>query len=168
MSSSATGNLALLILRLSVAWVFLFAAWKNTENAAAWAWTKNETALLFSNFAPEQRELLGRISAVAGMVMMYGGGGAVLTGVEPRLGGLAIAVFSLLGMRIHAIRREEAKIAAEAGNAMGWSAYGAHVAAGLKNWALIGAGLFFFLVGAGRYGLEIDLVGQILGLAGLS
>jgi uncharacterized membrane protein YphA (DoxX/SURF4 family) len=165
MNDPVTVNLALLILRLSVAWVFLFAAWKNTENSAAWTRTKNETALLL----PSSRriELLARISAVVGMAMMYGGGTSVLLGLEPRLGGLAISVFSLLSMRIHAIRRDEAKKAADAGNAMGWSAYGAHVAAGRKNWALVGAGLLLFLMGAGRYGLGIDLAGQLLGPAGV-
>jgi uncharacterized membrane protein YphA (DoxX/SURF4 family) len=148
-----------------VAWVFLFAAWKNTENSSAWSRTKNETALLFAHFAPDRRELLARISAVVGIAMMYGGGASVLFGLEPRLGGLAISVFSLLSMRIHAIRCDEAKKAADAGNTMGWSAYGAHVASGRKNWALVGAGLLFFLMGAGRYGLGIDLAGHLLGPA---
>ena len=88
----------------------------------------------------------------------------MLLGIEPRLGGTAIAIFSLLGMRIHAIRRDEAKEAAEAGDPMGWSAFGAHTAAGLKNWALVGAGIVFFLMGSGRFGIRLDDVGAALGL----
>lgn len=155
-------DLAILLLRLGVAWVFLYAAWKNSENKAARDWTANETSLLFRKFPEEQRKRLGRICAVIGLVMMYGGGLSILLGVEPRAGGLAIALFSALGMRIHAIRRDEAKQAGDAGNAMGWSAYGAHIAAGLKNWALIGAGIFFVLVGAGAYGLRIDHLGRLV------
>jgi uncharacterized membrane protein YphA (DoxX/SURF4 family) len=151
---------AVLSLRLSIAWVFLFAAWKNTENEAAWTWTKIETGLLFSGLAPDARQKWARFAALIGVSMMYGGGVSVLLGVEPRLGGIALAIFSLLGMRIHAIRRDEAKAAGEAGNAMGWSAYSAHVAAGLKNWTFVGAGVFFLLAGTGRYSLGPDLNGH--------
>jgi uncharacterized membrane protein YphA (DoxX/SURF4 family) len=165
MHSDWTLDVALLVLRLSVAYVFLYAAWKNTENAAAWQWTVNETALLFPHLAEPGRTSLARLSSIAGMIMMYGGGASILLGIEPRLGGILIAVFSLMGMRIHAIRRAEAKKAAEAGDAMGWSAYSAHVAAGLKNWALAGAGIAVLLAGAGRYGLGIDYFGRIAGLA---
>jgi uncharacterized membrane protein YphA (DoxX/SURF4 family) len=152
----------LLILRLGIGYVFLYAAWKNTENAAAWKWTVTETAVLFKNRPEDERARLASTSALAGVVMMYGGGASVLLGLEPRLGGLILGVFSILGMRIHAIRRDEAKEAADAGNAMGWSAYSAHIAAGLKNWALAAAGVTFVLMGAGRYGFT-DLTGALLG-----
>jgi uncharacterized membrane protein YphA (DoxX/SURF4 family) len=156
-------NLALLMLRFGVAYVFLYAAWKNTENTAAWSWTVNETAILFRRWPDAQREVLARICAVAGMVMMYGGGASVLLGLEPRIGGFLIAAFSIMGTWIHAIRRDEAKQVAESGNMIGWSAYSAHIAAGLKNWALVGAGLVFVLVGAGQYGLQIDYIARIVG-----
>lgn len=158
-------DVALLVLRLSIAYVFLYAAWRNTENAAAWNWTVNETAILFRRLGPERRQSIAKLAALAGMAMMYGGGGSILLGVESRLGGIAITAFSLLGMRIHAIRRDEARAAGEGGNAMGWSAFGAHIAAGLKNWALAGAGVALLLTGAGRFGLRIDFFGRITGLA---
>lgn len=163
MDNSWNLHFALLVLRIGVAYVFLYAAWKNTENAAAWKWTTNETALLFRNWPDTQREKLARLCAVAGMAVMYGGGASVLLGVEPRVGGIFIATFSIMGMWIHGIRRDEAKQAGEAGNIMGWSAYGAHVAAGLKNWALAAAGVVFVLIGAGRYGLQIDFAARLLG-----
>ena len=163
MESGWNLHLALLVLRLGVAYVFLYAAWKNTENAAAWTWTTNETALLFKGWPDTQREKLARLCAVVGMAMMYGGGALVLLCLEPRFGGLLIAIFSIMGMWIHAIRRDEAKQAGEAGDMMGWSAYSAHIAAGLKNWALAAAGLAFVLAGAGRYGLQIDFAGRLLG-----
>ena len=66
-------HLAILVLRLGEAYVFLYAAWKNTENAAAWKWTVDETALLFKGWPDPQRESLARQCAFGGMVMMYGG-----------------------------------------------------------------------------------------------
>jgi uncharacterized membrane protein YphA (DoxX/SURF4 family) len=153
---TAAFDIAMLLLRIGLGWVFLYAAWKNTENAAARAWTRNETALLFSSLEPVRRERVASVAATIGLAMMYGGGAAVLFGVAPRAGGLAIALFSALGMRIHALRRDEAKLAGEAGDAMGWSAFGAHVAAGLKNWALIASGIMIVLVGAGSYALGPD------------
>jgi uncharacterized membrane protein YphA (DoxX/SURF4 family) len=158
-------DLALLVLRLSIAFVFLSAAWKNTVNAAAWTQTNAETALLFRELPEPARTHITRLAAVAGMIMMYGGGLSLLLAVEPRLGGLAVAAFSAMGMAIHAIHRDKAKVAGENGDVMGWSAYGAHIASGRKNIALIGAGLAFFLAGAGHYGLGIDCTGRWLGLS---
>ena len=48
---------------------------------------------------------------------------------------------------------------------MGWSAYSAHVAAGLKNWALAGAGIAIMLIGAGKYAIGPDYFGSITGLS---
>src|SRR5438132_1345104 len=115
-------DVGLFALRLGIGYVFLYAAWKNTENAAAWKWTTAETAVLFKDRPEAERARLAWICALAGMVMMYAGGVSVLLGLEARIGGLMLAVFSILGTRIHAIRRDEAKEAADAGNAMGWSA----------------------------------------------
>ena len=164
MTNPWESDLALFVLRISVAYVFLYAAWKNTQNKTAWAWTINESSLLFQNLSPGIRQRMTRISAIGGMILMYGGGVSILLGIEPRVGGLFIAIFSLVGIRIHAIRRDEAHKAADEGNQMGWSAYSAHVAAGLKNWALIGTGITFFLLGAGTLSLGVDNVGRILGL----
>ena len=161
--TTASGDLGLLMLRLGLAYVFLYAAWRNTQNKAAWAWTTSETGLLFRRLPEPQRQAVSARAAMAGMVLMYGGGLSVLLGVEARLGGLALALFSTLGMRIHAIRRDEALAAGNAGNAMGWSAYSAHIAAGLKNVALISAGLALAIMGSGRWSLS-DIVGRWLNL----
>lgn len=164
MHSAWSLDLALLVLRLSLAFVFLYAAWKNTENAAAWQWTVNETGLLFQSLPEPGKTTLARLASIAGMIVMYGGGASILFGVEPRIGGALIAAFSIMGTRIYAIRRAEALKAAQSGDAMGWSAYSAHVAAGLKNWGLAGMGAALLLTGAGRYGLGIDYFGRITGL----
>ena len=164
MQDLASNDLAHLILRVSVAWVFLYAAWGNTSTAAAWQWTKGESALFYPNVAEPLRSKLALISAIIGMALMYFGGLSLLLGLEPRLGGLAVAAFSLMGMRVHAIRRNDALRTATSNTSdvMAWSAYGAHIAAGLKNWALIGAGLFITLTGGGAW-IVSDVAGAIIG-----
>jgi uncharacterized membrane protein YphA (DoxX/SURF4 family) len=162
-------DLGQMALRLGVAWVFLYAAWRNTNTAAARSWTRGETSLLFRPWGLAPDHWLVGFSTFVGMVMMYGGGLAVLIGCAPRPGGLALAIFSLMGVKIHAIRRDEAEVEANAGVTIAWSAFGAHIAAGLKNWALIGAGLYFALVGTGRWSLGPDwgagIVDRLLGSA---
>lgn len=150
-------NEGFVALRLGVAYVFLYAAWRNTQNRQAWTWTKNETAILFQRMKEPKKTKIAALASVIGMVMMYGGGLSILLGLGADYGGLAIAVFSSLGMRIHSLRAREAKAAAEAGDPMGWSAYSGHVAAGLKNVAFIGIGLFFLTNGSGPWSLSNQL-----------
>ena len=42
MAGDWTSDVAVLVLRVAVGYVFLYAAWKNTESTAAWQWTVNE------------------------------------------------------------------------------------------------------------------------------
>lgn len=158
-------DLALLILRLTLAWVFLYAGYRNVETEASRTWLVSETALLFAHLPEPQRMAYAKPAAFVGAGIMLIGGAGVLLGVEPRLCGGALVVFSLLGMLIHHAREREAQAAGLSGNAMGWSAFGAHIAAGLKNWALAGAGLAIALMGAGAYGFGVDCTGRWLGLA---
>jgi hypothetical protein len=155
MNSAAT-EIGWLLARAGVAYVFLYAAWMNTRNAASWNWTVGQTELILG-FVPERnRSGAAVLCSVAGMAMMYGGGLSVLLGLEGRLGALALIIFSALGMAVHRVNREQAlPLAKEIGTmapaakdkaeALGWSAYGAHVAAGLKNIALIGVNALFML-----------------------
>ena len=119
MNIECNSDLALLALRISVGYVFLFAAWKNTQNEAARNATIFDTSLLFQNLQVSDRMRISKLCAIIGMIMMYLGGISVLLGLEPRIGGILIAVFSSLGMRIHAIKADEAKQAGEFGNMMG-------------------------------------------------
>jgi uncharacterized membrane protein YphA (DoxX/SURF4 family) len=166
MNIECNSDLALLALRISVGYVFLFAAWKNTKNEAARKATIFDTSLLFQNLQVSDRMRISKLCAIIGMIMMYLGGISVLLGLEPRIGGILIAVFSALGMRIHAIKADEAKQAGESGNLMGWSGYSGHSAAEVKNWGFIGAGIFFLLGGVGDYGFGIDYLGQWLAPTG--
>ena len=160
MNIECNSDLATLALRISVGYVFLFAAWKNTQNEAARNSTIDDTSLLFQNIQVSDKMRISKFCAIIGMIMMYFGGISVLLGLEPRIGGILIAVFSALGMRIHAIKADDAKQAGESGNLMGWSGYTGHSAAEVKNWGFIGSGIFFLLGGAGNYGFGIDYLGQ--------
>jgi uncharacterized membrane protein YphA (DoxX/SURF4 family) len=157
-------DLALLILRLSLAWVFLYAGYRNVETEAARTWLVSETALLFAHVPEDKRLPYAEPAAYLGAGVMLVGGAGIALGIEPRLCGVALAVFSFLGMLIHHAREREAQAAGMAGNAMGWSGFGAHIAAGLKNWALAGAGIAIALMGAGAHGLGVDFTGRWLGL----
>lgn len=158
-------DLAVLILRLTLAWVFLYAGYRNIETEASRAWLVSETALLFTSLPEPKRAAYAKPAAYIGAGIMLVGGAGVALGVEARLCGIALAGFSFLGMLIHHAREREAQAAGVAGNAMGWSAFGAHIAAGLKNWTLAGAGLALALMGAGAYGLGVDFAGRWLDLA---
>lgn len=149
-------DLALLVLRLGVAYVFLCAAWGNLSTPEARRWARDETALLLRPFGIPPAHGLNGVCMMIGMAMMVGGGIALLLGAFPRVGGLAIALFSLMGIRIHLIRQREALALAHDGVAIAWSAFGAHIAAGLKNWALAAAGIFFAIAGTGRLSLGPD------------
>jgi uncharacterized membrane protein YphA (DoxX/SURF4 family) len=151
-----------LVARAAVAYVFLYAGWMNTRDAASRDWTVGQTALILGFIPEARRHQVAILCAILGMVMMYGGGVSVLLGLEGRAGAVALIVFSALGMAIHRANREQAlKIAndlstdpavKDRAQALGWSAYGAHLAAGLKNVALIGVNVLFLLDGAGGLG----------------
>lgn len=167
---STASAIGLLVMRIAVAYVFLYAAWMNSRHKASWQWTIGQTALILGFIPETSRHRAAIIAAVMGMVMMYGGGLSILVGAEGRLGGAALIVFCALGMAIHAVNRKQAL---ELGNEIGaaapplvpkaqslaWSAYGAHLAAGLKNVALIGASAYFVLHGTGRWSLS-DWIGR--------
>lgn len=155
---------ALLLLRLSIAAVFLSAGYSCTVTKGAFARIKHETECFFP-FLPAggAKERMGGIAAMIGMAMIYGGGISLLLGIEPRLGGLDVALFSLLGLRVHHVSRSIALRAAMAGDEMGIKAVSGLKASAMKNWVVVAAGLTFFLVGGGKYGLGIDHTGKYLG-----
>jgi uncharacterized membrane protein YphA (DoxX/SURF4 family) len=161
-----TANLdgSLLLLRLSVAVVFLSSAYACTSTRQVFARIQHESECFFP-FLPTGRtkERMGRIAALIGMTMLYAGGVSLLLGIEPRLGGLDVALFSLLGLRVHQVSRGLALKAAMAGDEMGIKAFSGLKASGMKNWVVAGVGLALFLDGGGRYGLAIDHLGKYLG-----
>jgi uncharacterized membrane protein YphA (DoxX/SURF4 family) len=157
-------SLGLLVLRVAIAVVFLNAAWRCTSTRAAFKQIQEETALMYPFLEPDLRHRLGDISAYIGMAMMYGGGISVLLGLEPRLGGLTLSVFSLLGLQIHRARRAMTVEPMMSGNMYAAMAFAGLSASGMKNLVIIATGFLFFLIGAGKYSLGIDCTGKLLGL----
>lgn len=165
-------DVGILCARLGVAIVVLYAAWQNTKNAAGREWTINNTALLFRFLPEKMRRGVAEPAAWAGLVMMWGGGLSVLAGLEPRLGAAALIVFLTLGMLIHRINRQDvialgkeiseaAPAMAAKANDLAWSAFGAHLAAGLKNVAMIGVNALFLVNGTGPWTVS-DRIGAWL------
>lgn len=162
-------DLALLLLRIAVAWVFLYAAWMNSRNNMSRDWTANETAILFRGTPLAGKMGLIRPVAMIGVTMMYLGGLGVLLGVLPRLAGILLFVFTVPGIFIHIRNRADAMTWGEAveaavpedrkgdAGALKWSAYAGHHSSALKNYALLGAAAFFILaedpVGRFSFGL---------------
>jgi uncharacterized membrane protein YphA (DoxX/SURF4 family) len=156
-------SLGLLVLRVAIAVVFLNAAWRCTSTRVAFKQIQEETALMYPFLGPDLRHRLGNISAYIGMAMMYGGGLSVLLGLEPRLGGLTLSVFSVLGLQIHRARRALTVQPMMGGDVMAAIAFAGLSASGMKNLVIIATGVLFLLVGAGKYSLGIDCTGQWLG-----
>lgn len=155
---------SLLLLRLSIAAAFLSAGYGCTATKAAFARVKHETECFFPFLsAGGAKERMGGIAAMVGMAMIFGGGISLLFGIEPRLGGLDVALFSLLGLRVHHASLSIALRAARTGDEMGIKAVSGLKASAMKNWVVIAAGLTLFLVGGGRYGVGIDHTGTYLG-----
>ena len=161
-----------LIARITMAYVFLYAAWLNTRNRDSWNWTVGQTMLILGVFPEAKRHRAAVYCAIAGMIMMYGGGVSVLFGLEGRLGALALMIFSALGMGIHRVNREQALslgksigAAAPAVNDqaqnLAWSAFGGHLSSGLKNVTLIGTNALFLLHGTGPLSIS-DLISHWL------
>ncbi|MDQ4086582.1 MAG: DoxX family protein [Pseudomonadota bacterium] len=145
---------ALLPLRLAVAWVFLYAAWMNSRDAASRDWTANETAILFRGTPLAGATRLIRILAMVGVAIMYVGGLGIALGVLPRLAAAMLFVFTAAGTVIHIRNRADAmKLGGEleaaaphpAATALKWLAYAGHHSSALKNYALLGACAFFIL-----------------------
>jgi len=137
-------------IRVTLAYVYLYALYLNTHDEAARMWLITHTAYLFPGLPEPRRTLLAKIFAIIGMLMMLFGGLSILFGAEPRAGAFLLLVFTAGGIYQHRREREVAmETAAKAepfvqpqGKAdfstLQWSAYAGQLSSGLKNWALCG------------------------------
>ncbi len=154
-----------LAVRLSMAYVYLYALYLNTHDAAARTWLLQHTAYLFPNVPEPRRSTYARVGAIAGMVMMFLGGISILLGLEGRIGGALLLVFTAGGIYQHRREREVAmEVAAKteplvtpAGkdgfSTLQWSAFSGHISSGLKNWALCGISFGFVAWGTGPWSI---------------
>lgn len=162
---------ALLLLRLGIAWVFLYAAWMNSRDKASRDWTANETAILFRGTPLAGAARLIRVFSMIGVAIMYAGGLGLALGVLPRLAALMLFVFTVPGIVIHIRNRADAlKVGGELeaavpqaqaapASALKWLAYAGHHSSALKNYALLGMCAFFVLADdpVGRFALTAVL-----------
>ena len=79
-----------LVLRIVYGGMFLHAAFLLVKG---WQWTIDHTAILFGNKA--------KLFAAGGIFLMAAGGLSIVFGFLGRLGGLALIVFLLPGVKIH-------------------------------------------------------------------
>ena len=143
-------GILILLIRLSVGFNYLYAAYMNTRNSMSREWTVNHTAILFQNTGIDSSHWITKTSAIIGMFMMYVGSISLLFGIEPRLGALMLLVFTLLGTIIHHREKQIAlnssksivNLVPEQGkatfNEITWSAFGAHFSCVLKNIGFVG------------------------------
>ncbi|MEM7444248.1 MAG: DoxX family membrane protein [Pseudomonadota bacterium] len=152
-------ELGSLLIRLSVAWLFLTGFWFDVRGFKS---TEKETGLVFKWHTD--------LFATAGMVMMGAGGVSILFGIFPRLGALALVIFLIPASIIHFRSRDAASelkqkiLDREAGDgpskddieALGTLGFVGHFSSGLKNLALIGPTLYLVLAG-GKFPMLIGL-----------
>ena len=145
-------ELGSLLIRISLAWLFLTAAW---YDARGFKPIQKETGLLFK-WHPA-------FFGAAGITMMAAGGVSILFGIFPRLGALALAIFLVPATMIHYKDRDIAaelkkrilgsgtgqtnpplKDNIEALTALGFMG---NWSSGKKNLALLGPTLYLVLAG---------------------
>jgi uncharacterized membrane protein YphA (DoxX/SURF4 family) len=115
-------ELGSLLIRISVAWLFLTAAWYDTRGFKL---IQQETGLLFK-WRPG-------FFAAAGVMMMAAGAVSILFGIFPRLGALALAIFLVPA-------KDDIEALATLGFLGNWSS-------GKKNLTLLGPTLYLVLAG---------------------
>jgi len=154
-----------LVVRLTIAYVYLYALYLNTHDGPARKWLVEHTAYLFPNTPEPLRSKLAKWISIAGMAMMFLGSLSVLLGLEGRIGALLLLFFTAGGIYQHRREREVAMAAASkvdplvpaAGkpdfSTLQWSAYSGHISSGLKNWALCGVCFGIFAWGTGPYSI---------------
>jgi hypothetical protein len=147
--------------RVGIGFVYLFALYKNTGNAAARQWLVEHTAYMFSSVPEPRRTRLAKICAFMGSAMMFVGGITILFGIEGRIGALLLLGFTAIGVYQHKLECDVAmnlggKLATQVpATAKGdlttlqWSGFSGNYSSGLKNWALCGICIAIFCWGTG-------------------
>ncbi len=152
-------ELGSLLIRISVAWLFLTGFWYDVR---AFKSTEKETRLLFKWHTD--------FFATAGMIIMGAGAVSILFGIFPRLGALALAIFLIPASVIHFRSRDAAadlkKKIFDRGvgdqplkddiEELGTLGSVGQFSSGLKNLALIGPTLYLVLAG-GKFPMLIGL-----------
>jgi uncharacterized membrane protein YphA (DoxX/SURF4 family) len=152
----ALEDIGSLLIRVTIAWLFLSGAWASGKDESARKFVTAKTGLVFK-WRPD-------LFAHVGIFMAAAGGLSVLLGVFPRIGALALTIFLVPAAMIHlAMRRQvmaleeklrdglTGKISFSARNdldALGDLAALGHYTSALKNLSLIGPTAYLVLAGA--------------------
>jgi uncharacterized membrane protein YphA (DoxX/SURF4 family) len=154
-----------LAVRLTMAYVYLYALYLNTHNAESRGWLVQHTAYLFRKTPEPRRKTYAHFGAIAGSLMMFLGGISILVGLQGRIGGFLLLLFTAGGIYQHRREREVAMTIAESldplvppngktdFSTLQWSAYSGHLSSGLKNWALCGISFGFMTWGTGPWSI---------------
>lgn len=160
-------DMAILFLRIGIAFLYIYAAYMNSKDKASLKWTVDNTLPLFRNTQIAKNPILIKWIAYVGILVMYVGGASILLGVESRLGAFLLFIFTIGGTIIHQRLKNDAKEIAinnptnlQLSN-MAWSAFSAHFANILKNICLVLIFIFIILNGVGKYQIS-DMIFKIL------
>lgn len=152
-----TNDLALLILRLAIAYVFLHGAWMISRNETVRDRSVKRTAILFASSPYRDNMTIANISAYVGFALMYLGSIGLILGLATRISAALLLIFTVPGIVVHLRERDQAIALVESVSKyidkadqsqtelLKWSAYAGHQSSANKNYALLGAALFFIL-----------------------
>jgi uncharacterized membrane protein YphA (DoxX/SURF4 family) len=142
-----TANIGWLIMRIGIAWLFL---WPLPGLLRNWHATVKTTALIYP---------FPTLATAAGLVVMLCGSISVGCGIYGRIGGAALALYCIGGAFVHmALSRQPASLiqglgldgnAADVANMAAEIGAVGHVTSAWKNWTIAGACSFIALAGTG-------------------
>jgi len=157
MDATLLNDVGLLVLRASVAYVYLHGAWMIASTRERRRLTVERSTVLLEGTALAGNLAFGRALAAAATLFMLAGGLGLLLGMWTRLAALLLIAFTVPGIVVHLRELAQsvdlvARVAAHSGGEprdvlarLRWSAYAGHRSSANKNYALIGAALFLLL-----------------------
>ena len=167
MDQALAHDIGLLVLRLSVAYVYLHGALMIAGNADRRRLTAERSSVLLHNTRLSGNSMAGRLLAAAATSFMVAGGCGLILGFGTRIAACLLIAFTIPGIVVHLreLAGSIANIDAIAQNAptndrpvldkVRWSLYAGHRSSANKNYALIGAAAFLLLASDpnGRFSL---------------
>lgn len=160
-------DITIFLLRFAIAFLYIYAAYRNSKDKISLQWTIDNTKPLFRNTKFAENIPAIKFFAYCGITIMYVGGISVLGGLEARLGSLLLLVFTIGGTIIHNRQKNDAEEIAtrNASNielsSTAWSAFAAHFANILKNISLILILAYLVINGVGKYQVS-DIISKFI------
>lgn len=162
-----------LAVRLTMAYVYLFPFYLNIKDSAGRKAMAQSSSYMIPFVSEPLRGKISVLFAIGSFAAMFFGGLSILFGIEGRVGGLMLLVFTAVGVYWHKCQRDVAmseadKVAltipetskAELAS-LKTAAFVGHFSSGIKNWPLCGICIGFICWGTGPLSIS-DWVGSIL------